>query len=87
MAKTLRITALVCAVALCLVFSCSYTVNQVVEGLDASLSESLCEDSDDAVVRAAARGDRAGVVEGLRAGANVDRESEGWTALACAAST
>jgi ankyrin repeat protein len=36
------------------------------------------------VIRAAARGDRPRLVQGLRAGADIDHEVDGWTALACA---
>ncbi len=84
MAKTLRITAVVGAVGACVVFSVTYGTTRLREAVEASLNRSPCEDSDDAVIRAAARGDRPRLVQGLRAGADIDHEVDGWTALACA---
>jgi ankyrin repeat protein len=58
----------------------------VVRAAFADLDRSPCVDSHDALIRAASRGDRDGVVEALRPGAEVDRQVDGWTALACASS-
>ena len=86
MAKALRITAVVCAIAICAIVSATYGANRLREAVNASLNRSPCVDSDDAVIRAAARGDRPRLVQGLRAGADIDHEVNGWTALACASS-
>jgi ankyrin repeat protein len=86
MAKALRITAIVCAIAVCVVLGATYGTTWLREAVEASLDRSPCADSDDAVIRAAARGDRPRLVEGLRAGADIDHAVNGWTALDCASS-